>query len=55
MRKRLALLILALAAVVGAGSGFPAAADSCPRNSHLICCPTSCFCCPNNAFCVCGP
>jgi hypothetical protein len=57
MRKKLALVVLALAAVA-ALSGFapaPASADVCPRGSHLIVCPTYSFCCPNNAFCVCFP
>jgi hypothetical protein len=57
MRKKLVSLGIALAALVVASTFSPAAADSstCPKNSHLIVCPTYSFCCPNNAFCVCSP
>jgi len=50
-------MILSIA-IVGSVSLFaapPAHAKSCPRNSHLVVCPTYSFCCPNNAFCVCFP
>jgi len=56
MRKRLFMLVIAFAAVAGTAavlSATPAAAKSCPKNSHLIVCPTYSFCCPNNALCVC--
>ncbi len=55
MRKKLALLVFALAAVTASLSVRPAAALTCPKGSHLIVCPTSSWCCPDNAFCVCGP
>lgn len=58
MRKRLAVLFIASAAVLGTIALFaptPAEAKNCPRNSHLIQCPTYSFCCPNNALCVCFP
>jgi hypothetical protein len=45
-----AVAIVGICAVL---SATPAAAKSCPKNSHLIQCPTYSFCCPNNAFCVC--
>jgi hypothetical protein len=56
VRKKLFGFVLVLAAVVGTSAfvtATPAAAGSCPKNSHLIVCPTYSFCCPNNAFCVC--
>jgi hypothetical protein len=54
MRKKLALLILALAALTAASTGpRTAAADTCPKGTHLIVCPDSSWCCPNNAFCFC--
>jgi hypothetical protein len=55
MRKKLVLLVFALAAA--AGTITPASADSstCPKNTHPIDCGTYILCCPNNAFCVCGP
>ena len=54
MRKKLALLVLALAALAAASAGTTAsAADTCPKGTHLIVCPESSWCCPNNAFCVC--
>lgn len=57
MRKRLVVLLIVLAAVVGtaAVTSSPAEAKSCPRGSHLITCPTGSWCCPNNALCVCFP
>ena len=56
MRKKLALLVLALAAMAAASfGGSTASADTCPKGTHLIVCPNSSWCCPNNAFCVCGP
>jgi hypothetical protein len=56
MRKKVFSLGIVFAAVVGICAvlaATPAAAKSCPKNSHLIQCPTYSFCCPNNAFCVC--
>jgi len=56
MRKKLFVLMIAFAAVAGTAavlSATPAAAKSCPKNSHLVTCPTYSFCCPNNALCVC--
>ncbi|HEX4963390.1 MAG TPA: hypothetical protein VF173_21350 [Thermoanaerobaculia bacterium] len=57
MRKKLALLALALAAFTAAATARPAAALTCPAGSHPIVCtnPDRSFCCPNNAFCVCFP
>jgi hypothetical protein len=55
MRKKLALLAFALAAVTASLSVRPAAALTCPKGTHEIVCPNSTWCCPNNAFCVCGP
>jgi hypothetical protein len=55
MRKKLALLVFALAALTASLSVRPAAALTCPPGSHEIDCPTSSWCCPNNAFCVCFP
>lgn len=59
MRKKLALLVFALAAAAAASRTVPATAtlvcstDPCPPNTHRFCCPTYSFCCPNNAFCAC--
>jgi hypothetical protein len=59
MRKKLALLIFALAAAAAAGRSIPASAtfvcppDGCPAKTHRFCCPTYSFCCPDNAFCAC--
>ena len=58
MRKKGFVLGIVLAAAVGIAAlltATPAVAKSCPKNSHLIVCPTYSFCCPNNAFCVCLP
>ncbi|MBZ5637830.1 MAG: hypothetical protein LAO51_03635 [Acidobacteriia bacterium] len=57
MRKKLAVLMFVLAAVVGTSALTTrvAAETKCPRGSHLITCPTGSWCCPNNAFCVCFP
>jgi len=58
MRKRSLILGIVFAAAVGTAALLttsPAAAKSCPKNSHLVVCPTYSFCCPNNAFCVCLP
>jgi hypothetical protein len=61
MRKKLAVMIFALAAAAAAGRSIPAAAsvvcpvDNCPPKTHRICCPTYTFCCPDNAFCICAP
>jgi len=58
MRKKLFVTMILSIAIVGSVSLFaapPAHAKSCPRNSHLVVCPTYSFCCPNNAFCVCFP
>lgn len=56
MGKKLVILGIVFAAVVGTTAiltATPAAAKSCPKNSHLFVCPTYSFCCPNNAFCAC--
>ena len=56
MFRKIAILMFVVAAAVGISAvltATPAAASSCPKNSHLIVCPTYSFCCPNNAFCVC--
>ncbi|HEY0510711.1 MAG TPA: hypothetical protein VGH73_02325 [Thermoanaerobaculia bacterium] len=55
MRKKLALLAFALAALTASATLSPAAAatSTCPQGSHLFVCPTYSFCCPNNAFCAC--
>lgn len=56
MRKKLAVLIFSAAALLGTAALLaptPAFAKGCPRNSHLVQCPTYSFCCPNNALCVC--
>ena len=58
MRKKSFVLGIVLAVGVGTvalSTTTPAAAKSCPKNSHLVVCPTYSFCCPNNAFCVCLP
>ena len=58
MRKKLFSLLIVIAAVAGTAAvltATPAAAKSCPKNSHLFVCPTYSFCCPNNAFCACLP
>jgi len=55
MRKKLALLIFALAALAASFTVRPVSALTCPNGTHLIVCPNSSWCCPNNAFCVCGP
>jgi hypothetical protein len=58
MRKKSFVLGIVLAATVGTAAlltATPAAAKSCPKNSHLVVCPTYSFCCPNNAFCACLP
>lgn len=58
MRKKLFTFVIMLAAVVGIVAvltATPVAAKSCPKNSHLVVCPTYSFCCPNNAFCACLP
>jgi len=54
MRKKLALLVFALAAVTATLAISPASALTCPKNSHPIDCGTYILCCPNFAFCVCG-
>jgi hypothetical protein len=62
MRKKLALLLFALAAVAPAGAvsraptaATPRASDpqTCPTGWHLYVCPTHSFCCPPFARCVC--
>jgi hypothetical protein len=63
MRKKLAILAFALAAIAPTVAISPASAarpapfdlavQSCPKGSHLFVCPTYSFCCPNNAFCAC--
>lgn len=56
MREKLVFLAFVLTAVAATSTTPPAAADACPKNSHLIVCPDGhSFCCPNNAFCVCFP
>jgi len=53
MRKKLILLVVALAATVAATTVSQAAADTCPAGYHLVVCPTHSFCCPPFAKCVC--
>jgi len=58
MRKKLTVVMFVLAAALGTVALLtptPVQAQSCPRGSHLITCPTGSWCCPNNAFCVCFP
>ena len=55
MRKKLIFLALVLTALTAATAISPAAANTCPKNYHLIDCGDHSFCCPNNAFCVCFP
>jgi hypothetical protein len=57
MRKKLALIVLALAAFAAANTTSSASViiSPCPKGSHLFRCPTYSFCCPNNAFCICVP
>jgi hypothetical protein len=55
MRKKLALLVFALAALAASFTVRPASALTCPKGSHEFDCPTYSFCCPNNAFCACFP
>jgi len=57
MRRKLALVTLALAYVVGAlmTSSAPRA-EAAHCNGVTVCCPnTGCFCCANPCFFVCGP
>ena len=44
---------IALAGAAALLSSTPAEAKNCPRNTHLVVCPTGSFCCPDNAFCFC--
>jgi hypothetical protein len=53
MRKKLALLAFALAAVAAASAPSQAAQSTCPKNTRPIDCGTYILCCPLNAFCVC--
>jgi hypothetical protein len=55
MRKKLALLGLALAALVAAAATAPASATiPCPAsNEHVVYCPTGPICCPNGIMCDC--
>jgi hypothetical protein len=53
MRKKLALLVFALAAVAATSTSH-AASSTCPKNTRPIDCGTYILCCPFNAFCVCG-
>ncbi|HSS48233.1 MAG TPA: hypothetical protein VLX28_04745 [Thermoanaerobaculia bacterium] len=57
MRKKLALLGLALAALVAAAASSPAPASAtipCPAaNEHVVICPTGPICCPNDRMCDC--
>jgi hypothetical protein len=56
MIKKLVAVAIGAVVIVGISAvltATPAAAKSCPKNSHLIQCPTYSFCCPNNALCVC--
>jgi hypothetical protein len=57
MRKKLALLGLALAALVAAAASRPASADPiCPFYPyHLVFCPDHVICCPNDRMCDCAP
>jgi len=54
MRKKLVVLVLALAATAAASVISPAAAATCPKNTRPIDCGTFVLCCPFNAFCFCG-
>jgi hypothetical protein len=56
MRKKLVILLIVVAAAAGTIATLtstPLQAKSCPKDSHLVVCPTYSFCCPNNAFCAC--
>ncbi len=56
MRKKILTVFIVIAAVAGTAAVLtttPAKAGSCPKNSHLVVCPTYSFCCPNNALCAC--
>jgi hypothetical protein len=59
MRKKLALLGLALAALAAAGASSPATASGppiCPSsNQHVVLCPSGPICCPNGIMCDCPP
>lgn len=55
MRKKLALLVFALAAVAATTVPSHAAASTCPKNYRAIDCGTYILCCPPYAFCVCSP
>jgi hypothetical protein len=58
MRRKLVTFMIGVAVVIGTAAvvtARPASAGGCPRNSHLVQCPTYSFCCPNNAFCACLP
>ena len=58
MRKKSLILGIVLSAAVGAFAlltSTPAAAKSCPKDSHLVHCPGYNFCCPNTAICDCLP
>ena len=56
MRKKLALIVLALAAFTAASvptSATVPTTSPCPAGTHLFTCPDRTFCCPNGAFCIC--
>jgi hypothetical protein len=53
MRKKLALLVFALAALTASLTIRPASALTCPPKTHEVDCPNGhSFCCPNNALCL---
>jgi Spy/CpxP family protein refolding chaperone len=53
MRKKLALLVFALAALA-ASSVSHAAPSTCPPRTYPINCGDHILCCPINALCFCG-
>ena len=56
MRKKLALLVFALAALTASLTIRPASALTCPPKTHEIDCTNGhSFCCPDNALCICFP
>ena len=44
---------IVLAGAAALLSATPAEAKNCPKNSHLVVCPTGSFCCPDGALCFC--
>jgi hypothetical protein len=57
MRKKIALLGFALAALAAAALSSPTPASAtipCPAsNEHVVNCPTGPICCPNGIMCDC--